>query len=361
MDSLDSLDSKKAKMNNSPTTNLIAVMEQDLGPGKKEGRWTKFHCPFPGHKHGDRNPSLAATNGIGDRDAWWKCFACGRHGDAVKWLMDYRGMPYRDAVSMLGIPQADPAHRHAFEPPIQQPDTPPGEIWQTRARLLIKRAEDTLWGTPGKDARAWLRTRGLNDDTIRSAKLGYIPKQFTDRPEAWGKPNDDETPLYFHPGILIPGIVASKVWYLKTRPLYLRVDQKYKHVRGGRQALYLADTLVEDRPAVFCEGEFDALLLRQEIQDLAGVITLASATGELNLATWGLYLLRPSAFILAHDMDKAGEEGAGKLTWLHNSQRLKIPQLQPGDKDLTDFHKSGGNLYSLVESVIRPEAPIFVT
>jgi hypothetical protein len=40
---------------------------------------------------------------------------------------------------------------------------------------------------------------------------------------------------------------------------------------------------------------------------------------------------------------------------------LKIPQLQPGNKDLTDFHKSGGNLYSLLESAIRPDAPIFVT
>lgn len=361
VDSLDSQDSKKAKMNSSPITNLVTLIETDLGQGRQSGRWTMFHCPFPGHKHGDRKPSLAVTNGDGNRGAWWKCFACDRHGGAVKWLMEYRDMSYRDALTALSLPQTDTPHRHTFEPPIQQPDTPPGEIWQARAQIWIKRAEEVLWSTQGRESLTWLRARGLNDDTIRKARLGYIPRYREERPELWGKPNDEDRPLKFPQGILIPGMIAPTVWYLKIRPLYLRVDQKYKHVRGGRQALYLVDSLAENRPAVFCEGEFDALLLRQEIKDLAGVVTLASATGDLNLATWGLYLLRPSCFILAHDMDQAGEQGAGKLTWLHNSQRLKIPQLQPGDKDLTDFHKSGGNLYSLIENAIRPEAPIFVT
>jgi hypothetical protein len=135
-----------------------------------------------------------------------------------------------------------------------------------------------------------------------------------------------------------------KVWYLKIRPSSLRVGQKYKHVRGGKQSLYRADTLTDGMPAVICEGELDALLLAQEVEDLSSVITLASASSELNLATWGLYLLRPSCFILAYDMDKAGNEGAEKLAWLHDVQRLNIPILREGDKDLTDFHKSGGIL-----------------
>jgi DNA primase len=348
-------------MNTSPNVDLITLIEMDLGQGHRSGRWTLFHCPFPGHKNGDRKSSLAVTNGTAERGAWWKCFACDRHGGAIRWLMEYRSMSYRDAVSALGMPLADPGRRQAFEPPIQQPDTPPGETWQARARILIKRAEDTLWSAQGKEARAWLQARGLNDDTIRRARLGYIPKDFTDRAEAWGKPGDDDRPFYFSQGILIPGIVASNVWYLKTRPSSPRADQKYKHVRGGRQALYLADTLKAEQPAVFCEGEFDALLLAQEIQDLASVVTLASATGDLNLATWGLYLLRPSCFILAHDMDPAGDKGASKLDWLHGSQRLQIPQLQPGDKDLTDFHRSGGHLDSLIENVLDPETLIHVT
>jgi hypothetical protein len=349
-------------MNKLPNIDLISLVESDLGPGKRSGRWMIYRCPFPaGHKHGDKKPSFRVTNGDHDRPPWWKCFGCGKGGGAVKWLMEYRGLSYADSLIVLKISPDQAAGRRTFEPPIQQPDLPPGAAWQTRALQLIERAEVALWDARGERARTWLQARGLKDDTIRKARLGFIPKDFTDQAEAWGKPNDDDRPLYFPSGMLIPGLIASKVWYLKIRPLSGSADQKYKHVRGGRQALYQADSLTKQAPAVFCEGEFDALLLRQEASALANVITLASATGDLNLATWGLYLLRPSSFILAYDSDAAGEEGSTKLTWLHNSQRLKIPQLQPGDKDLTDFHKSGGNLYSMIENALSPDAPIYVT
>ncbi len=59
-------------------------------------------------------------------------------------------------------------------------------------------------------------------------------------------------------------------------------------------------------------------------------------------------------------MDNAGNHGKDKLTWLHDSQVLNIPVLMQGDKDITDFHKSGGNLKSLIESALREDAPIFV-
>jgi hypothetical protein len=349
-------------MNDLPQIDLISLIESDLGPGKRSGRWIIYRCPFPaGHKHGDKKPSFRVTNGDHNRPAWWKCFGCGKGGGVIKWMMEYRGLSHADALSALKLSPTDTASRHTFEPPIQQPDTPPGPAWQARAMQLIERAETALWDGRGENALAWLRARGLKDDTIRKARLGYIPREFTDAAEAWGKPNDDDSPMYFHRGVLIPGIVASKIWYLKTRPYYLGVGQKYKHVRGGRQALYLADRLTKNLPAVFCEGEFDALLLWQEALTLVNVVTLASATGDLNLATWGLYLLRLSGFILAHDRDAAGEKGSAKLAWLHHSQRLKIPELRPGDNDLTHFHQSGGNLYSLIENALNPEAPIYVT
>ena len=336
---------------NANSTDLITLIEADLGQGRKSGRWTLFHCPFPGHTHGDRKPSLAVTNGDGQRGPGWRCFACGRHGGAIKWLMDFRGLSYRDALSALDLKQPDP-NRPRQETPIQRPDTPPSEAWQSRAWELIERAEAALWDDRGKDALEWLRARGLNDLTICAAHLGYIPKDFTDDPTAWGMPNDDSSPMWFSEGVLIPGQIGESIWYLKSRPSHPREGQKYKHVRGGRQALYLADTLANGLPAVFCEGELDALLLLQEARDLVNVITLASAAGDLNLATWGIYLLRPSRFILAHDMDTAGETGAAKLAWLHNSQRLTIPALTPGAKDLTDFYKSGGDLRALMQSAL---------
>ncbi|MFZ5910413.1 MAG: CHC2 zinc finger domain-containing protein [Chloroflexota bacterium] len=330
-----------------PETDLITLIEHDLGQGRKSGRWVLFHCPFPGHAHGDRKPSLAVTNGDGKRGPGWRCFTCGRHGGAIRWYMDYRRMSYRDACDALKLPPPQ-ADRPRPEPPIIPPENPPCDAWQARAWELVERAESILWGEGGKDALAWLRARGLHDETICFARLGYIPFDFKSDPKAWGTPNDDPKPMWFSEGMLIPGQIGKTIWYLKMRPSHPREGQKYKHVRGGRQALYMADTLAPNLPAVFCEGELDALLMLQEARGLVNVVTLASATGNLNLATWGIYLLRPSRFILAHDMDEAGEKGAAKLAWLHNSQRLQIP----GAKDLTDFHVNGGNLRGLVEAAL---------
>ncbi|GIK10724.1 MAG: hypothetical protein IT296_02795 [Anaerolineae bacterium] len=335
-----------------PETDLISLIERDLGPGKRSGRWTLFHCPFPGHAHGDRKPSLAVTNGDGGkRGPGWRCFACGKHGGAVRWYMDYRGMSYPDALAALKLPPSR-ADRPKPEPPIIHPDTPPASAWQARAWELIERAESVLWDERGAEALDWLRSRGLSDVTICAARLGYIPKGFNADPKAWGTPNDDPSPMWIPEGVLIPGVIGGTVWYLKIRPSHPRDGQKYKHIRGGRQALYLADILTPNFPAVFCEGELDALLLMQEARGLVNVITLASATGELNLATWGIYLLRPSRFILAQDMDKAGKQGAEKLAWLHDSKRLDIPTLTPGAKDLTDYHRDGGNLRGLIQSAL---------
>src|SRR5678815_1251125 len=104
----------------SPTFNLVTLIENDLGQGHKSGRWIMFHCPFPGHKNGDRRPALAVTNGDNNRGAWWKCFACDKGGGPIKWLMEYRGMSYPDAVSALGGSLASTAGRPPFEMPIQQ-------------------------------------------------------------------------------------------------------------------------------------------------------------------------------------------------------------------------------------------------
>jgi len=349
-------------MNTSSKIDLIALIENDLGQGRKSGHSILYHCPFPGHKRGDKKPSLSVTMGNGNLPPIWKCFSCGRQGvgqqgAAVRWLIEYRGLSYPDALHHLQIHRQEP-NQFKQEPPIQHPDNPPCDVWQARAMQLIERAEAVLWTERGKAALNWLRARGLNNDTIRSARLGYIPelpKDHKEHPAAWGTPNDDPRPVHLFQGLLIPGFIASKVWYLKMRPAHRRGDMpKYICVRGSKAAaLYGADHIAKDYPAVFCEGELDTILLRQEIKDMASVMTLGSASNELNLATWGLYLLRPSSFILAYDIDQAGKGGGEKLAWLREAKILNIPILKDGDKDLTDFHKSGGDLQALIREAIQ--------
>ena len=60
--------------------------------------------------------------------------------------------------------------------------------WQSRAKAVAVEAERALWAPCGARALAYLRGRGFTDDTIRGARLGYVPKDLREAFEAWGLP-----------------------------------------------------------------------------------------------------------------------------------------------------------------------------
>ncbi len=75
-------------------TQLIAL-DVDL---RRAGRSYKGRCPF----HDDKTPSLVV---------WpdgWRCFGCGAHGDAIKWIMATQGVGFRAScrwlAAWIGVP-----------------------------------------------------------------------------------------------------------------------------------------------------------------------------------------------------------------------------------------------------------------
>ena len=346
-------------------TDLIALVERDLGPGKKSGRWSMFRCPF----HQERHPSFAVTNGDKTRGPGFRCYACGKHGGPVTWLMEYHQMTLEDAKQALKGNYAPSLPQKALQPSEMPMETPPGAKWQQRAREIVKRAEDALWSEKGAfeilewqetdpdtgktvlkklSALDWLFSRGLTEKTLRAWHIGYIPVTWHDQPEKWGLQSSKK--VFLPKGVLIPGIVGKHAWYMKIRQP--AGNPKYIHVPGSKPALYMAQELDLQDTAVFCEGELDALLLWQEAGYLTGVVTLGSANNELNTFTWGLYLLNIHHWYTAYDQDKAGDQGSRKLDKFH-ARQLNIPRLKPHDKDLTDFFKSGGDLSDWLKSEFR--------
>src|SRR4028119_307697 len=76
---------------------------------QKAGREWKAPCPF----HNEKTPSFY----VNDEKAFYHCFGCGVHGDAIRWLTNQRGLPFMDAVKELAdaagieVPAADPRAR----------------------------------------------------------------------------------------------------------------------------------------------------------------------------------------------------------------------------------------------------------
>jgi len=301
---------------------MAALVERDLGrPMRREGRWLKWRCPF--HTDG-KTPSLGVA---GNR---WKCFGCGRSGDAIDWLREREGLCFQEACERLGALNLPSVSGTTINPLPSASSVPLAE-WQEQAQQVMSVCQAALWSEAGVRARAWLNQRGLADETVRHWQLGFNAR---DR-KLFG--------LWVPRGIIIPCLVFGQVYYLKVRRA--AGQPKYTKVRGGQIALFGADTLPGEHVAVITEGEFDAMLLHQKGGDLVGVATLGSASARLPDA-WVPYLLGVQRLLLAYDTDTAGAEGAA--TWEAFTPRVQ--RLLPlAGKDVTDFYLAGGDLRAWVQ------------
>jgi DNA primase len=290
---------------------------------------------------------------------YW-CRRCGRSGDEIQYLRERYDLSYRDARLRLGMhtatggssatgPQASVAH---CSPPIAPEGwEPPSSVWRAAADAFSSQCVQNLWSKMGNRALAWLHMRGLNDETIRLAALGYNPgsnagrdpdRCYADR-AAWGLlPELDHRGLqkriWLPRGITIPWIIGGQIWRLNIRrPVG---SPKYIGPAGWSVALYNADGLVGDCPAVLVEGEIDALTILQSAAGLAIPVATGSTAGARRLH-WMLKLAVCQKVLVAFDVDDAGEQAAGYwLDILPNGRRWRVRS----GKDPNEFAMLGGDI-----------------
>ncbi|MDB5710093.1 MAG: primase [Sphingomonas bacterium] len=131
---------------------------------QKAGREWRACCPF----HNEKSPSFY----VNDDKAFYHCFGCGAHGDAIRWMTDQRGLPFIDAVKELvqaagmEMPALDPRSAEKAE----------------RAKGLHEACADAaawfteqLNGIAGAEARAVLEKRGIKAETAKAFSLGFAP------------------------------------------------------------------------------------------------------------------------------------------------------------------------------------------
>jgi len=318
---------------------LIAEVEKDLGPGKRSGKWVLFSCPFPGHAHGDRNPSLGIAN---DR---YYCFTCQASGDVLTWLLDYRQMTWKEIHELTGSTDLPPVRMRPPQPGSDDHQGPPAEQWQARGRAFLEDCRSALWGTGGEKALAYLKDRrGLREETIRYWGLGFNPTDSYSSLADWGLAEQAGLTVWLPRGIVIPAFVGGDLYYLNIRRAAGK--PKYHKVKGSRAALFGTTSLRGSDLALLVEGEFDCILADQEIGDVAGVATLGSASKRLNLSEWGKYLLPAKVILAALDSDGAGCLGGAGLAGLSSRIRtVKVPVLNAGGKDISDYVQAGGDLW----------------
>jgi hypothetical protein len=320
---------------------LARVATAILGPAPgrrgERGRRLWWRCPF----HEDKNPSL----GIEPGKPWWRCYGCGEHGDAANLVMRINKVAFPEAVRVVaelaGIvapsgPFASPTPRPAIPPAASKPtktaSPPPVEpsgLPLADALALVTEAAGRLWTPEGAKALAYLCGRGLNDETIKAARLGVTPGVMI--------PTREGDRSWSVRGITIPWFDRDRLTLMKIRR---PPGSEPKYVEGfrDRPRVYpTLDAIEPGNPLVVAEGELDALLLGQALGELAAVVTLGSASARPDPSTLGVMLAAVPWFI-ATDADEAGDKAASG--WPSRAIRVRPPE---GTKDWTELWHAGFN------------------
>ena len=135
----------------------------------KAGRNFLGLCPF----HGEKTPSF---NVVEDKQ-FYHCFGCGRSGDVFKFIEDYRGVSFMEAVQIVGdqvgirVQTLPPSQSRPQQADGKQPFY---EIHQEAAKFYHAILLTTKMG---EEARQYLYDRGLDDEVLRHFQIGLAPAE----------------------------------------------------------------------------------------------------------------------------------------------------------------------------------------
>jgi 5S rRNA maturation endonuclease (ribonuclease M5) len=341
------------------TFDLLAEMERDgfSSSRKSTSRSGQYngHCIFScGGLGRDR---LRVQPNHGDY-GWFACNVCGTKGTGIDYLMVKRGWSKHEALAYVGWKPRDGSEptfiipRHVLAGEVNPTHEAPCGKWQTSAKEFVKYCVENLWSERGQEALDYLRSRGLKDETIKAAQLGYNPAKLRQSAEKWGRKQHGR----LSKGIVLPWFIGADLWRITIRDEQIQEgENRYKQVAGGSNGLYLADSLTYHRPVVLVEGEFDALSVAQEAGGDVSVCATGTTEGS-HTTKWIAALARKDLVLLAFDAEEKGDKAAQWwLDRLENAHRLR-----PWWKDANQMLQDGVDLRNdwilpRIEAVLQGE------
>jgi DNA primase len=292
-------------------------------------------CPF----HKEKSPSFKVENAR----RTYKCFGCGKGGDAFRWLMEVEGLSFPESVERL-------AGEAGVELPKWSAEDEAREERKKSLYDVIEAAcafyERQLRENAGRAARDYLLARGLDGEAAKRFRLGYAPPgngliehlksrniALDDmiaaglaRPPEDGRPARD---FFFHRVTFAIADARGRVVAFGARAL--EADAKPKYINTGETPLFSKGRLLYN----FASARGPAIKAQNIVvaEGYMDVIALARAGFEHAVAPLGTALTEDQLMLLwrtapeptlAFDGDEAGLRAA------HRAARLALPALRPG-------------------------------
>lgn len=147
--------------------NIVDVVS-DFVTLKRAGANYKGLCPF----HDDRTPSFM----VSPAKNYCKCFACGKGGNPVGFIMEHEQLSYPDALRWLAKKYGITIEERELTPEEKASKTERESLFIVN-EWANKWFQDQMYETADGKAigLAYFRGRGFRDDIIKKFQLGYCP------------------------------------------------------------------------------------------------------------------------------------------------------------------------------------------
>ncbi len=153
---------------------LVRIIEP-YAPLKKKGSNWMGCCPF----HQEKTPSFSVSPTKG----FYKCFGCGKGGNAYTFLMEMEGLNFPEAIQRVaeisGIPLPEPVddkqYAQSKKKKEEKKKIADEVIELNRIALDFWEAELQSKNAKAKAAREYLETRGITEATQKAFRIGFSP------------------------------------------------------------------------------------------------------------------------------------------------------------------------------------------
>lgn len=128
-------------------------------------------CPF----HSEKSPSFTIT----PKKCFYHCFGCGAHGNAINFVMEYKQLPFVEALkevtafANMEIPKPDKPQKN------QKDREEAARYMRARGALAVAQGVYAAKLQDSKEAMDYLLTkRGITADTIQKFGIGFAPDKW---------------------------------------------------------------------------------------------------------------------------------------------------------------------------------------
>src|SRR3989344_1211567 len=304
----------------------------------------KAKCPF----HNEKTPSFFVSP---DRGTYY-CFGCGASGDIFTFVEEFEGLDFKGALKLLAD-RAGISLEHY---------NPKEESEKEKSYRIMEEA--TLYFcnnlTQNKEVLNYLKTRGLNEKSVKDFRIGFTPNEWRNLYE-YLKPNFSDLEIEraglikktgkgyydrFRNRIMFPMADSSGRIIAFSGRIIGEGEPKYLNspetpIFSKNAVLYgidkAKDAIRKNNFSVLVEGQMDLILshqagYRNTVATSGTALADSTVSKERVVSNLGLIRRLSENLVLAFDADKAGANAtirAGKIA-LSLGMDVKVVEIPEG-------------------------------